>query len=65
MFFEKNVSCKFYALPVKTFEKTNSYRQFFFEKKFKINLFGFFVPFDVLVHMRSKNSQKTRKTENN
>ena len=24
--FEKNVSCKFYAFPEKTFEKTNSYR---------------------------------------
>ena len=25
-FFEKNVSCKFYAFPEKTFGKTNSYR---------------------------------------
>ena len=50
IFFEKNVSCKFYAFPEKTFGKTNSYRSFFFEKKFKTNFFGFFVPFDALVH---------------
>ena len=50
MFFEKNVSCKFYAFQEKTFGETNSYRSFFFEKKSEKNLFDLVVPFNVLVH---------------
>ena len=34
----------------KRLEKQTHIDNFFFEKESKMNLFGFFVPFDVLVH---------------
>ena len=50
LFFWKNVSCKFYAFPEKTFGKKTYINNFSLKKKSKTNLFGFFVPFDALVH---------------
>ena len=49
-FFEKNFSCKFYEFPEKTFGKKTHIDNFSLKKKSTTNLFGFFVPFDVLVH---------------